>query len=52
MKMKPRDLKKRLAIKFTGEDGLDYGGLAREWLHVLSHEMLNPQYGLFQVRLN
>jgi len=49
MKMKPKDLKKRLMVKFSGEDGLDYGGLAREWLYILSHEMFNPYYGLFQV---
>ncbi|XP_076803668.1 E3 ubiquitin-protein ligase SMURF2-like isoform X2 [Clavelina lepadiformis] len=48
MKMKPKDLRKRLMVKFSGEDGLDYGGLAREWLYILSHEMLNPYYGLFQ----
>lgn len=41
-------LRKRLMIKFRGEDGLDYGGVAREWLYLLSHEMLNPYYGLFQ----
>lgn len=35
-------------VKFRGEEGLDYGGVAREWLYLLSHEMLNPQYGLFQ----
>lgn len=66
-------------IKFRGEEGLDYGGVARyfvttfdaikhfmcllehylkysvcmsmsvrEWLYLLSHEMLNPYYGLFQ----
>lgn len=35
-------------VKFRGEEGLDYGGIAREWLHLLSREMLNPQYGLFQ----
>ena len=35
-------------VKFRGEEGLDYGGVAREWLFLLSHEMLNPQYGLFQ----
>ena len=29
MKMRPKDLKKRLMIKFRGEDGLDYGGIAR-----------------------
>ncbi|CAM9917416.1 E3 ubiquitin-protein ligase SMURF2 isoform X1 [Lethenteron reissneri] len=48
MKMRPRDLKKRLMVKFRGEEGLDYGGVAREWLYLLSHEMLNPYYGLFQ----
>ena len=29
MKMKARELRKRLMIKFKGEDGLDYGGIAR-----------------------
>ena len=48
MKMRPKDLRKRLMVKFRGEEGLDYGGVAREWLYLLSHEMLNPYYGLFQ----
>ncbi|GJQ81715.1 hypothetical protein Trydic_g9156 [Trypoxylus dichotomus] len=48
MRMKPKDMRKRLMVKFRGEEGLDYGGVAREWLHLLSREMLNPQYGLFQ----
>lgn len=48
MKMRPKDLRKRLMVKFRGEEGLDYGGIAREWLYLLSHEMLNPQYGLFK----
>uniref|UniRef100_A0A069DZJ0 E3 ubiquitin-protein ligase n=1 Tax=Panstrongylus megistus TaxID=65343 RepID=A0A069DZJ0_9HEMI len=48
MKMRAKDLRKRLMVKFRGEEGLDYGGVAREWLYLLSHEMLNPQYGLFQ----
>ena len=34
-------------VKFRGEEGLDYGGVAREWLHLLSQQMLNPYYGLF-----
>lgn len=29
MKMRPKDLWKRLMIKFRGEEGLDYGGVAR-----------------------
>ena len=48
MSLRVRDLRKRLMIKFQGEEGLDYGGVAREWLYLLSHEMLNPYYGLFQ----
>ncbi|KAJ2985624.1 hypothetical protein NUW58_g5431 [Xylaria curta] len=42
------DLKKRLMIKFEGEDGLDYGGLSREFFFLLSHEMFNPFYCLFE----
>ncbi|KAK1331219.1 hypothetical protein QTO34_009170 [Cnephaeus nilssonii] len=30
MKMRPKDLWKRLMIKFRGEEGLDYGGVASE----------------------
>ncbi|KAI9294615.1 HECT-domain-containing protein [Neoconidiobolus thromboides FSU 785] len=48
MKHSPNDLKKRLMIKFDGEDGLDYGGLSREFFYLLSHEMFNPVYCLFQ----
>ncbi|XP_076075095.1 E3 ubiquitin-protein ligase SMURF2-like [Mytilus galloprovincialis] len=48
MKLRAKDLRKRLMVKFKGEEGLDYGGVAREWLYMLSHEMLNPYYGLFQ----
>ena len=46
--MQPRDLKKRLLVKFRGEEGLDYGGVAREWFYLLSREILNPVHGLFQ----
>jgi E3 ubiquitin-protein ligase NEDD4 len=42
------ELKKRLMIKFHGEEGLDYGGLSREFFFLLSHEMFNPSYGLFE----
>ena len=38
----------RLWIEFDGEVGLDYGGLAREWFYLLSKEMFNPYYGLFE----
>ncbi|WBW75100.1 HECT-type ubiquitin-protein ligase E3 Pub1 [Schizosaccharomyces osmophilus] len=48
MRQSASDLKKRLMIKFEGEDGLDYGGLSREYFYLLSHEMFNPFYCLFE----
>ncbi|KAJ1561565.1 NEDD4 E3 ubiquitin-protein ligase [Nowakowskiella sp. JEL0078] len=48
MRYPPVELKKRLMIKFHGEDGLDYGGLSREFFFLLSHEMFNPSYCLFE----
>ncbi|KAF8631033.1 hypothetical protein AX15_002644 [Amanita polypyramis BW_CC] len=42
------DLKRRLMVSFDGEDGLDYGGVSREWFFLLSHEVFDPSYGLFQ----
>lgn len=48
MKLRGKELRKRLLVKFRGEEGLDYGGVAREWLHLLGRELFNPHYGLFQ----
>lgn len=41
-------LKTRLWVIFDGERGLDYGGLSREWFLILSREIFNPYYGLFE----
>ena len=48
MRIQPFDLRRRLYILFRGEEGLDYGGPAREWFFLLSHEMLNPMFCLFE----
>jgi E3 ubiquitin-protein ligase NEDD4 len=48
MRQTPEDLKKRLMIKFDGEEGLDYGGVSREFFFLLSHDMFNPFYCLFE----
>lgn len=48
MRFQPQDLRRRLFIIFRGEEGLDYGGPAREWFFLLSHQMLNPMYCLFE----
>uniref|UniRef100_A0AAY4DFQ8 E3 ubiquitin-protein ligase n=1 Tax=Denticeps clupeoides TaxID=299321 RepID=A0AAY4DFQ8_9TELE len=48
MNVKPYDLRRRLYIIMRGEEGLDYGGIARQWFFLLSHEVLNPMYCLFE----
>ncbi|KAJ2903772.1 putative E3 ubiquitin-protein ligase, partial [Coemansia aciculifera] len=42
-----QDLKKRLKIEFVGEEGVDAGGLAKEWFMILVRELMNPMYGMF-----
>ncbi|XP_047219264.1 E3 ubiquitin-protein ligase NEDD4a isoform X2 [Girardinichthys multiradiatus] len=45
---RPHLLKARLWVEYEGEKGLDYGGVAREWFFLMSKEMFNPYYGLFE----
>ncbi|GMT20872.1 hypothetical protein PFISCL1PPCAC_12169, partial [Pristionchus fissidentatus] len=40
--------KAKLTIAFDDEDGLDYGGPSRELFFLLSRELFNPYYGLFE----
>lgn len=39
MRVPPHELRRRLFITFRAEEGLDYGGIAREWFFLLSHEV-------------
>jgi E3 ubiquitin-protein ligase NEDD4 len=48
MRLRPEDLRGRLMVNFEGEDELDYGGVSPEWFFLLSHEIFNPNYGLFK----
>ncbi|OZJ03288.1 hypothetical protein BZG36_03753 [Bifiguratus adelaidae] len=41
------DLKKLLKIGFAGEEGVDMGGLRKEWFLLLVRELFGPQYGMF-----
>lgn len=34
-------------MKFVGEEGLDEGGVTKEFFMLLLKEVLNPIYGLF-----
>lgn len=35
-------------VAFLGEEGSDFGGVRREWYHLITLEMINPQYGIFE----
>ncbi|XP_066994662.1 E3 ubiquitin-protein ligase Su(dx) isoform X2 [Anabrus simplex] len=48
MRLPAYEMRRRLYIIFRGEEGLDYGGVSREWFFLLSHEVLNPMYCLFE----
>ncbi|KAI9708647.1 MAG: hypothetical protein M1820_003865 [Bogoriella megaspora] len=38
----------KLSIRFHGEEGVDAGGVTREWFQALARQMFNPGYALFQ----
>ncbi|KAI0181996.1 hypothetical protein GGR52DRAFT_584430 [Hypoxylon sp. FL1284] len=37
----------KLSIRFHGEEGVDAGGVTREWFQVLARQMFNANYALF-----
>jgi hypothetical protein len=41
------EMRRRLSITFQGEDGIDAGGLTREWYSVLAKDIFNVNYCLF-----
>ncbi|KAK9475681.1 hypothetical protein V1514DRAFT_339347 [Lipomyces japonicus] len=41
------ELKKGLKIEFIGEDGIDAGGLRKEWFLLLVRDMFDPLNGMF-----
>ncbi|KAK3943523.1 putative E3 ubiquitin-protein ligase [Diplogelasinospora grovesii] len=41
------EIKKGLRIIFKGEEGVDAGGLRKEWFLLLVREVFNPDHGMF-----
>jgi E3 ubiquitin-protein ligase HECTD2 len=39
------EIKKGLRIEFTGEEGIDAGGLRKEWFLLLVRDVFNPDHG-------
>ncbi|KAI9164541.1 putative E3 ubiquitin-protein ligase [Blastocladiella emersonii ATCC 22665] len=46
------DLKKRVRVSFVGEEGIDAGGLTKEWLLLLVKELFDPKYGMWLTPAN
>uniref|UniRef100_A0A8C5FTC1 HECT-type E3 ubiquitin transferase n=1 Tax=Gadus morhua TaxID=8049 RepID=A0A8C5FTC1_GADMO len=48
-----KDLQRsKLYVGFVGEEGLDYSGPSREFFFLVSRELFNPYYGLFEYSAN
>jgi E3 ubiquitin-protein ligase HECTD2 len=43
----PEEMKKGLRIGFVGEEGVDAGGLRKEWFLLLVREVFDPHHGKF-----
>ncbi|EDV19966.1 uncharacterized protein TRIADDRAFT_32725 [Trichoplax adhaerens] len=44
----PSALLKQLRIKFVGEEGVDDGGLSKEFFVLINQEIFNPEYAMFR----
>jgi E3 ubiquitin-protein ligase HUWE1 len=40
-------MRRRLAVSFRGEEGIDAGGLTREWYGIMARQIFDINYGLF-----
>ncbi|XP_038128816.1 E3 ubiquitin-protein ligase HECW2-like, partial [Cyprinodon tularosa] len=48
-----KDLQRsKFYVSFAGEEGLDYSGPSREFFFLVSRELFNPYYGLFEYSAN
>lgn len=45
-RQRPKDLFKPLRVHFIGEDGIDAGGVKKEFFQLLVTELLSPDYGM------
>jgi hypothetical protein len=41
------DLVKELKVQFVGEEGIDEGGVSKEWFQLIVKEIFDPKYGMF-----
>jgi len=47
----PADLKKQLYVEFEGEQGVDEGGVSKEFFQLVVEEIFNPDIGMLSNNL-
>ena len=53
----PADFKKQLYVEFEGEQGIDEGGVSKEFFQLVVEQIFNPDYGMnniscYMIKLN
>lgn len=48
----PYDLKKQLVVEFEGEQGVDEGGVSKEFFQLVVEEIFNADYGMFTTQVS
>lgn len=46
----PSDLRKQLFVEFDGEQGLDEGGVSKEFFQLIVEELFNPDIGKYSIQ--
>jgi hypothetical protein len=45
-----KNLRKPLNVTFKGEPGMDEGGLTKEFFHLITQQLFDPNFGMFTVK--
>lgn len=48
----PADLKKQMMVEFEGEQGIDEGGVSKEFFQLIVEQIFNPDYGKWWLNFN
>lgn len=48
----PNNLKKQLVVEFEGEQGIDEGGVSKEFFQLVVDEVFNPDFGIMLYFVN
>lgn len=43
----PKDFRKQLYVEFIGEQGIDEGGVSKEFFQLIVEQIFNADYGMF-----